>query len=113
MLQKYEFVLFEYWKTDHAGHAQDMAEACAALKALDELLAGVLEAMDSRRHLLVVTSDHGNLEDLSIKTHTRHPVPVLLHGFRHGEVAARLTGSPVSLCAVAPALIEVLAPDSG
>jgi len=115
MLQRHEFVLFEYWKTDHAGHAQDMNEACAALNAVDRLLTGVLETMDSRRHLLVVTSDHGNLEDLSIKTHTRHPVPLLLYGHRHAEMAARLKGGPAgaSLCGVAPALIEMLAPDSG
>jgi len=28
----------------------------------------------------VLTSDHGNLEDLRIKTHTRNPVPLLVKG---------------------------------
>lgn len=115
MLRKHEFVLFEYWKTDHAGHAQDMAEACGALSALDGLLSGVLDAMDHRRDLLLVTSDHGNLEDLTVKTHTRHPVPALLHGHRHRELASRLRDDPSgpSICAVTPALIGMLAPESG
>jgi hypothetical protein len=114
MLQRHEFVLFEYWKTDHAGHAKDMGEACVALSALDGLVGGALEAMDCRRDLLLITSDHGNLEDLSIKTHTRHPVPALLHGHRHAELAARLRAAPdgANLCAVAPALIQMLV-DSG
>ena len=42
----YDFVLFEYWKTDHAGHAKDMHEAMAVLQLFDGLLAGIIEAMD-------------------------------------------------------------------
>jgi 2,3-bisphosphoglycerate-independent phosphoglycerate mutase len=115
MLQRHEFVLFEYWKTDHAGHAQDMTEACAALSSVDGLLAGVLDSMDHRRHLLLVTSDHGNLEDLSVRMHTRHPVPALLHGHRHAEMASLLSESPggPSISAVTPALVSMLAPESG
>lgn len=116
LLEEHEFVLFEYWKTDHAGHAQDPDVACAALGALDGLLAGVLEKMDFRRDLLFITSDHGNLEDLRVKTHTRNPVPALLHGHRHQEMADRLhersRGVP-NLCAVTPALIDMLASGPG
>ncbi len=116
LLEWHEFVLFEYWKTDHAGHAQSLTEGCASLSALDGLLAGVLEAFDSRRHLLVLTSDHGNLEDLSVKTHTRNPVPLLLHGRRHGEMAHRIQdhcSRRPDLCAVTPALVEMFEADVG
>jgi hypothetical protein len=116
LLDGHEFVLFEYWKTDHAGHAQNQKGACDVLHALDGMLCGVLEAMDLRRDLLVMTSDHGNLEDLKTKTHTRHPVPMLLHGHRHLEMAARLaecgSGAP-TLCAVTPALMRLFTADSG
>lgn len=116
LLDRHDFVLFEYWKTDHAGHEQDMDHACAALGALDGLLAGVLEKLDLRRDLLLITSDHGNLEDLRFKTHTRNPVPALLHGHRHQEMAARLRGhssDAPNLCAVTPVLVEMLSPDPG
>jgi 2,3-bisphosphoglycerate-independent phosphoglycerate mutase len=116
LLEKHEFVLFEYWKTDHAGHAQNMKGACDVLSAMDGMLSGVFEAMDLRRDLLIVTSDHGNLEDLRTKSHTRHPVPILLHGHRHQELAAHLreyaSGAP-TLCAVTPALMRLFAADSG
>jgi 2,3-bisphosphoglycerate-independent phosphoglycerate mutase len=116
LLEEHEFVLFEYWKTDHAGHAQNLQGACDVLRALDGMLSGVLEAMDLRRDLLIMTSDHGNLEDLRSKTHTRHPIPILLHGHRHQEMAAWLrecsSGAP-TLCAVTPTLMRLFAADSG
>ncbi len=114
LLENHEFVLFEYWKTDHAGHAQNLEEACGVLSTLDGLLAGVLERLDLRRDLLMITSDHGNLEDLRVKTHTRNPVPAIMHGHRHQEMAARLRGEKPdlpNLCSVTPALIEMLSPE--
>jgi phosphopentomutase len=35
---------------------------------------------DIRRYLIVMTSDHGNLEDLQVRGHTRNPVPALVIG---------------------------------
>jgi hypothetical protein len=58
--------LFEYWLTDKAGHAQDAALAGAVLDALDRFFGGLLDALDPAT-LLVVSSDHGNLEDLATK----------------------------------------------
>jgi 2,3-bisphosphoglycerate-independent phosphoglycerate mutase len=114
LLHQHAFVLFEYWKTDKAGHSQQMIEAIAALELLDQLLAGVLDSMDLRRDLLFVTSDHGNLEDLSTKSHTRHPVPAIMYGHRHKELAAHLDGvgtNGPSLCNVTPALVSMLTDD--
>ena len=38
------------------------------------------ELQDGNNHTLVVTSDHGNVEDLSVKTHTYNPVPLIVSG---------------------------------
>jgi hypothetical protein len=78
--RQHAFTMFEYFATDKAGHKQDMAEACIALEKLDGLLGGVLENFDSEHMLLVLTSDHGNMEDLSTNTHTLNPVPLLIVG---------------------------------
>lgn len=77
-LTHYDFVLFEYFFTDHAGHSQSMEKAKEELEKIDGLIAGVLSEFDKKTMLLVVTSDHGNIEDLSTKSHTRNPVPLLL-----------------------------------
>jgi bisphosphoglycerate-independent phosphoglycerate mutase (AlkP superfamily) len=44
------------------------------------MLAGLLDAWDDDEGLIVLTSDHGNIEDLSQRGHTRNPVPTLVIG---------------------------------
>jgi 2,3-bisphosphoglycerate-independent phosphoglycerate mutase len=112
----HEFVLFEYFRTDHAGHEQNMVQAIDALERFDGLLGGLLCSVDQSNVLTVLTSDHGNLEDLTTKTHTRNPVPLLLTGRTHDTVAARVHhygGRVPNLTHVLPALMEVLRDDPG
>jgi 2,3-bisphosphoglycerate-independent phosphoglycerate mutase len=114
--REYEFVLFEYWKTDPAGHAQKMDGAIEVLERLDALLGGIRESWDQRQSLLVITSDHGNIEDLSTKTHTRHPVPFIVFGDRHRDLMSLLTkhaGKTPTLCHVTPALVRFLTAHGG
>jgi len=85
--ERYDFVLYEYFRTDHAGHAQNMAQAGDELRKLDLFLQTVLSCLDLERTLLVVTSDHGNIEDLSVRTHTMNRVPALLWGRGAGHFA--------------------------
>lgn len=76
---RYHFTLFEYFQTDRAGHKRDWAVAEKIAATLD----GFLEAVLAGRHadtLVAVTSDHGNFEDLSVKTHTANRVPTILAG---------------------------------
>ena len=75
-----DFSLFEYWLSDYAGHGQDMDAACTLLEAFDLALGGLFDAWDDREGLILFTSDHGNLEDLSTRRHTTNPIPALLVG---------------------------------
>ncbi|NVJ20370.1 metalloenzyme [Myxococcus sp. AM011] len=74
-----DFTFFEHYLADEAGHAQDFAAAHAALDTFDAFLRAVvaLRPADAR---VLVCSDHGNVEDLSTRGHTLHPVPVLYFG---------------------------------
>jgi hypothetical protein len=76
------FVMFEYYLTDKAGHARDPDYAREVLQRLDRVLYALVKGLDGRdtHHTLVICSDHGNLEDLSTKSHTRNPVPLLVNG---------------------------------
>jgi hypothetical protein len=109
---EHDFVLFEYWRTDHAGHSQNMREAVDVLENFDGFLVGIMEGLDTRDTLLLITSDHGNIEDISTKSHTRNPVPLILYGARHAEHARALdaTGSP-DLTHITPFILRLLRAD--
>ncbi len=67
------FTLFEYFETDRAGHAQDRERALHCLTDLDRALQTVLSTVDLATTTVAVVSDHGNLEDGRVGTHTRNP----------------------------------------
>lgn len=90
LTEEYDFVLFEYWKTDHAGHSMNMNEAVEVLECFDAMLGGVLDSVDVNTTLIFITSDHGNIEDMTIKTHTRNPVPAIMYGHGQSAVASAL-----------------------
>ncbi len=75
----YDLVLYEYYLTDKAGHNQSLDDAERVLEPLDEFLLQIIKEKRSS-DTLVITSDHGNLEDLSTKTHTRNNVPLFILG---------------------------------
>jgi hypothetical protein len=102
-----DFSLFEYWLSDYAGHGQDMQAACRLLESFDQVLAGLLAGWDDTVGLILLTSDHGNQEDLSTRRHTANPVPALVIGAP--ELRRRFTNGLHDLTGVAPAIIEFLA----
>lgn len=102
---EHDFSFFEYWLSDYAGHGQDMAEAVGLLESVDRMLGGLLDAWDDEKGLILLTSDHGNMEDLSTRGHTMNPVPALLIG---NEKARRAAEGMRSLADVAPGLMRVL-----
>ncbi len=105
--REHPFVLFEYWKTDKAGHAMDEAGAVSVLETFDAMLGGILRSIDAANTILLITSDHGNIEDLSVKTHTRHPVPLVLAGAGARALARRFPPG-ADLTAVTPAVLEYI-----
>ena len=80
LAKEYDFSFFEYWLSDYAGHKRDFAAACELLQSFDQVLGGLLSTWDDHQGLILITSDHGNLEDLTVRSHTLNPVPVLVIG---------------------------------
>ncbi len=79
LAKEYDFALFEYWASDYAGHKQQMDEAIHLMESFDGILGGLVESWDDDG-LILVTSDHGNMEDLSTRRHTDADVPALVIG---------------------------------
>ena len=109
LARAHRFTLFEFFLTDKAGHSRDPARAQAVLSDLDAFVGGLLAELGASapggppERLVVVTSDHGNLEDLSTKSHTRHPVPLLAWG-----PGADAFAGARSLLDVTPACLDVV-----
>jgi len=78
--REYNFVLYEYFLTDRAGHAQDMQKAVQVLIQIENLIINLIDLINFKDSLLIVSSDHGNIEDLSVKTHTRNYVGTYVWG---------------------------------
>jgi len=102
--REYDFTIFDYFRSDICGHKGHRAQALAAIEEIDEFLGGVLANFEPHDHLLIVTSDHGNLEDWSVRGHTHNPVPGLFVGKGHETLASRVA----HLYDMAPALLGVL-----
>ena len=100
---RHDFTLYEYFLTDHAGHTLSIAHASEALERLDGLLGGVLEEIDPRSTLLLITSDHGNIEDMTVKGHTRNRVPLIAYGMHHREVTAPVR----DLTHITPSIVDL------
>lgn len=76
----YDFAFFSHWLTDILGHRGTLAEAVHLLETIDGVMAGVLSAWRDDEGLIVLTSDHGNFEDLSHGKHTENRVPAVIIG---------------------------------
>jgi len=88
--QDYHFTFFEHWQTDVLGHRGDLAAAVANFLCFDGFLAGLLQAADLAQTLIVVTSDHGNVEDCRHGKHTTNPALTLLVGAASQHYATQI-----------------------
>lgn len=99
-----KFTLYEYFLTDHIGHGRYDGETETTIKVLDNFLFTILKEMDYKNLTLVVCSDHGNFEDLSIKTHTLNPSLTITAG----KSAEQLFKSIKNIAQIKPAIINIL-----
>jgi hypothetical protein len=103
------FTLYEYFITDKVGHAQDMEKAKAVLQQLACFIRELLARIDLTRTTVILTSDHGNIEDLSVRNHTLHKVPTIIWGAERESVAIRIQ----SLVDITPTIVALLTTQNG
>jgi hypothetical protein len=97
-----DLIFFEYFVPDHAGHKQDMNMAVEILERMDGFVEGILKNFDWNNDVLLMISDHGNIEDLSVKTHTMNPVPLIVYGKKNNFFTSRIK----NLTHITPAVIS-------
>ena len=103
LLDEHDFVLYEYFLTDLAGHRGNWHEKVEQARRAEELVDAVVGAMYLERDCLIVISDHGNLEEADHNRHTLNPIPFLVWGAQKDA----LFGLVHSLDDVTPALMAL------
>jgi hypothetical protein len=104
LAQAYDFTFFSTWLTDEIGHRGTLAEGVAFMERTDEALRGLLDHWSLDEGLVVITSDHGNMEDMSRRKHTKNLIPTLAIGAGRGEFANGFH----SLADITPGILRVL-----
>lgn len=102
--ETHDLTYYEYLQTDLAGHAQNMDRAVQLLEELDQFISALVALLDRSRHLLVLVSDHGNVEDLSTPGHTWNRVPTMVWGYGRDRFARRTH----ALTDIAPNVLAIL-----
>jgi len=97
-----DFTLYEFFQTDVSGHSMDYTRACAVLRLYDRFLSALTQCTEAAGITLVMTSDHGNIEAMGERGHTRNPVPFIVYGPCEGWIRDRVR----SLEDVTPTLLE-------
>ncbi len=111
MQEGYEFILANFANGDVIGHTQDKSAKIECARLVDAYLGKAIQSALSAQYLVLVTADHGNLEQLYTPegkphvSHTGNPVPFLLIS---PQLDASLNLTPGSLSDVAPTVFSVL-----
>lgn len=102
LARSHDLVAFETYLPDLAGHGRIPWTVEEAITTVDGLLQGVIAAKQ-HADTLIVTSDHGNSEDITTRVHTRNRVPLLAIGPAAAQFAAI-----TAIDQIAAAMLEVL-----
>lgn len=101
---KHRFTLYEHFITDKLGHDQNLELSRLHLPRLAKFVLSVLENVDLTETTVLLTSDHGNIEDLSVRQHTLNDVPTLVWGKEKEFFAARIK----TLADITPTIVAAL-----
>jgi hypothetical protein len=99
----HDFTLFEFFQSDLAGHSRNFGEAAETLALLDAFLTPVFAMAREQEILVVLTSDHGNIESILASGHTTNPVPLIATG----PGAEQMLQGATSLLDITPRLLSI------
>ena len=84
-MEKYQFIRINYPNGDMIGHFADFEAGIIAIEAVDIQLRRLAKRVDELGGMMIITADHGNLEELIDKNgipktaHTTNPVPCIFY----------------------------------
>ncbi|MDP9270569.1 MAG: 2,3-bisphosphoglycerate-independent phosphoglycerate mutase [Chloroflexota bacterium] len=112
---RYDFIVVNYANPDMVGHTGVWDAAVRAAEVVDGCMAQMVGAVDSAMGALLITGDHGNIEEMRDETgapqtkHTTSPVPLVAVG--QGLQGASLDDG--ILADVAPTICDLMGIPAG
>jgi len=100
----YDIVLYEFFQSDIYGHRKEKKDQIELISGLDLFISTLISLLDNKKDTIILTSDHGNLEDSSSKSHTLNPVPLITWGRGSRE----LSDSIDDLAGITPGILNFL-----
>jgi 2,3-bisphosphoglycerate-independent phosphoglycerate mutase len=82
---RHDYIICNFANPDMVGHTGIMEAAIKAVETVDTCVGRIVESLDLKRYVAIVTADHGNSEDMidyanngPQTAHTTNPVPCIL-----------------------------------
>lgn len=101
-----DFAMVSHVFTDYVGHRGTVGDGVRLLERLDSVMAGALQEWNDNEGVMVLLSDHGNMEDVNIRQHTENDVPCLIIG--HKDYRDTFAEGFSTLADVVPAMRRLL-----
>lgn len=109
---KYDVIILNFANCDMVGHTGVMDAAKKAVKAVDECVGKVVQAIIETGGKCIITADHGNADQMidevsggAFTAHTTNPVPVIVVDPKNPTQPLRETGR---LCDLCPTMLDLM-----
>jgi len=109
---KYDVIILNFANCDMVGHTGIMDAAVKAVKAVDECVGKVVDAIVAKGGKAVITADHGNADQMidpesdgPFTAHTTNPVPVIIVDPEQPQRELREGGR---LCDLCPTMLKLM-----
>jgi len=106
---KYDCIILNYPNPDMVGHTGSLDATIKALESLDKCVARVVDEIEKKNGVLLITADHGNAEQMiDYKTgephtaHTINPVPLAIIGINNKKLKEG------RLADLAPTMLDIM-----
>ncbi|MCB9436386.1 MAG: alkaline phosphatase family protein [Anaerolineales bacterium] len=104
LARQHDLTFFSTWITDELGHRGPFSDAVAYMERFDRVMAGLLEIWDDDEGLIIITSDHGNMEVQGDRRHSENQVPTVVIGQTRHAFAEGFS----SLVDITPRVLQAL-----
>ncbi|HAU99324.1 MAG: 2,3-bisphosphoglycerate-independent phosphoglycerate mutase [Microgenomates group bacterium GW2011_GWF2_45_18] len=112
-LNIYNVIIVNFANADMVAHTGNLESAIKACEVVDECVGRVIEAVNMRKGVTLITADHGNAEEMitdggNVDTeHSTYPVPFIIASTRYTNQNGKMAERGI-LADIAPTILKLL-----